>query len=642
MRSREHILLTNIIQTAWLEGKALDMAALIRAIQKPPMSQLGVFDLDSFYPAKERMELAMTLNAIIAAPAFGAWLKGEALDPARLFWTQDGRPRVSIFTLAHLGDRERAFFVTLLLDRLVAWMRAQAGLAGLRTLLYFDEVFGYLPPYPANPPTKRPMLTLLKQARAVGLGLVLATQNPVDLDYKALSNAGVWFVGRLQTERDKERLLDGLVGVQSSGSPLDRKWLDGTISALPKRTFLLHNVHRPGPQLFRTRWVMSYLSGPMTREQVRALMAPRKKPAAAAGPAFCAACGAALPEGARFCAQCGSQAPVSAETAQQAESAFKDGLRSAAAPVPKELAGYSAEPPILSAAIAQHYLPVQGKGAGKHLVYEPVALAEAAVSVLDQQRGVDHRQGYFLALEPPAEGHAARWDTAEALPYESDALPAGPAEGALFAPVPESLNAGKKLTALKRQLSDHLYVNTRVTLLHNPQLKVYSEVGEELTDFQRRARAAAEEARDEAVEKITARYETKLDRVEDRLRRERRDLSEQEAEHGGRKREEAISAAESVLGFLTGRRSSRALSQASRKRRMTERSRQDVEETEEQIEEFEEELEELKRELQAEIEEAHDQWAAVADEIKEFHVRPRRADVQIGFVGLGWRPEWRD
>ena len=677
VRSREHILLTNIIQASWQEGNGMDLADLIRAVQKPPMTQLGVFDLDAFFPPKERMELALALNAIIASPSFSAWLKGEPLDPAGLFWSADGRPRVSIFSIAHLDDRERAFFVTLLLEQLVAWMRAQPGAAGLRALLYFDELFGYLPPYPRNPPTKRPLLTLLKQARAVGLGLILATQNPADLDYKALSNAGVWFVGRLQTERDKERLLDGLMAVSTTGAPLDRGRLERTISALPQRTFLLNNIHQRGPLLFRTRWVMSYLRGPLTRDQVRTLMdgvkaetkaqatgaepSPTKvppnkaKPEGSPRPKFCSQCGAPFPDApARFCAQCGTglptaEAPAEAEASptlaapSSSEAVFKEQLRSSAAAPPPALKGAMTEPPLLAGDIAQHFLPLpDGRPAGGRLVYSPVVLTKATATLLDQRRGVDHRQNYFLALEPPTEGHSARWETAESLSYDSEDLAAGPVPDALFMPVPESMNAANKLTALKKQLSDHLYVNSRLTLQHNPKLDLYSRAGDELSDFQARVEAATEEQRDAEVEKLKGRFETKLDQVEDRLRRERRDLGDAESEYAARKRDETLSAAESVLGFFSKRRSSGALSRASSKRRMTERAKLEIEEGEEQIQTYEKELKELQTELQADIEGIHDRWAEVAEQLDEFHVRPRRADVQIVFLGLGWRPEWRD
>lgn len=659
VRSREHILLTNIIQATWQDGRAMELADLIRSVQKPPMSQLGVFDLDAFFPAKERMELAMALNVIVASPSFASWLKGEALEPSSLFWGPQGKPRVSIFSVAHLDDRERYFFVTLLLEQLVAWMRAQPGATGLRALLYFDELFGYLPPYPKDPPSKKPLLTLLKQARAVGLGLILATQNPVDLDYKALSNAGVWFVGRLQTERDKARLLDGLMAVQTAGAPLDRSRLEATISALPGRTFLLNNIHQPGSTLFKTRWVMSYLRGPLTREHLRRLMAPFKRAeleprppetaqashdtAGEQRPRFCSQCGASLPDTARFCAGCGTQVEESGLGApgREQERAFKAQLQNEAVAAPPSLGGYTADPPLLSRGVDQYFLPLSDKTPGHRLAYEPVVLAEATVSLLDQRRGVDHQQRHFLALEPPAEGHAARWDEAESLPFASDELSSDPAGGALFAPIPASVGAGPKLTALKKQLSDHLYVNSGVTLFHHPKLDLYSQVGEDQPDFQMRVRGAAEQERDREVEKIRERLETRLDRAEERLRQEQHQLSDAEADYAARKRDETLSAAETVLGFFGRRRSSTALSRASSKRRMTEKARLKVEKREEQIIVYEETLKELQREMQTDVEEINDRWAEIAEAMQEFRVRPRRADVQIIFAGLGWRPVWR-
>lgn len=647
IRSREHTLLTNIVQAAWQRGEQIDLAGLIRAVQKPPMTQLGVFDLETFFPARDRMELAMALNTIVASPSFAAWLKGEPLEPANLFWTDDGRPRVSILSIAHLDDRERSFFLTLLLEQLVAWMRAQPGSTGLRALVHFDEVFGHLPPYPKSPPTKRPLLTLLKQARAVGLGLVLATQNPVDLDYKALSNAGIWFVGRLQTERDKERLLDGLMAVSTSGVPLDRGRMEATVTALPGRTFVMNNVHQPGPKLFTTRWVMSYLRGPLTREQIRTLTAAQGRQGSAEGtqPRFCSQCGGALGEGSgvRFCPQCGAPvAEASLGDVRRDEAAFKQQLRDKSAPPAPSLEGFSTERPLLPSGITQQFLPL-GRATPDQgtLVYDPVVLGQATVAMLDQKRGVDYRKSYLLALDPPAEGRAARWEEAEELDFTSDALALTPATDALYASVPESVNATTKFTALKNQLSDHLYVNSRVTLLYHSRLDLYSNVDEESSDFQARVRRAAEDQRDEEVEKLKDRYQTKLDRIEDKLRRERRELSDAESELSARKRDEVLSAAESVLGLFGRRRLGSTLSRASSKRRMTTRAGQEIEESEEQIKTFEKDLEELQKELQAEVQDIHDRWAGVAEQVEEFYVRPRRADVQIGFVALGWRPDWR-
>jgi len=638
VRSRAHILLTNIVQEYWLQEKELSLPELIRTVQKPPITQMGVFDLETFYPEKDRMELAMGLNTIIAAPSFASWLKGEALDPQTLFWSPEGKPRVSIFSTAHLGDRERMFFTTLLLEQLVGWMRAQPGSTGLRALVYFDELFGYLPPHPVNPPSKRPLLTLLKQARAVGLGLILATQNPVDLDYKGLSNAGVWLIGRLQTERDKERLLEGLTGVQTAGMPLDRRGLDRTISDLPGRRFVYHNVHGGGPILFQTRWVMSYLAGPMTRDQIKVLMKDKKAAARGMGAPvgraeFCANCGGSLTGTEKFCANCGSAVPAIEPGAD--ERAFKRGLYGQAAGQPA-VAGYSGNAPLLPSSVRQFYMPA---AAGvSRIGYDPVVLAQASVSILDQKRDVDFKEEYLLAIDPPREGFAAQWDGASKLELGSSDLLANPVSGAMFGTLPASVNSSQKLNALKVQLSDHLYMNTRVTLFYSEKLKVYSRVGESFDDFQARLKEVANEERDEQIEKLTDRYEVKMERLEVRLGKEERELEEDKAEVSGRKREEIVSAAESVIGFLIGRRSTRVISQASRRRRMSRHASDDVNESEETIELYREQLEELKDELLEDVEEIQMKWADEVEEIDEFHVKPRRADIRVSMIALGWRP----
>ncbi|MDX6541452.1 MAG: hypothetical protein QOI71_3062, partial [Gaiellales bacterium] len=285
IKSREHILISSILAAAWANGQALDIAALIAQIQQPPFRGIGVLDLDSFYPQKERFQLALALNNLLAAPGFQLWMQGVPLDVGQLLRTDAGKPRVAIFSIAHLSDAERMFFVTLLLNAVLAWMRGQSGTTSLRALVYMDEIFGYFPPN-GEPPSKKPLLTLLKQARAFGLGILLATQNPVDLDYKGLSNAGTWLIGRLQTDQDKQRVLDGLEGASGQGG-LDRGQLEKLISALGNRVFLLNNVHENAPEVFQTRWTMSYLRGPLSRPQIASLMAPLKRamPAPAAAPA---------------------------------------------------------------------------------------------------------------------------------------------------------------------------------------------------------------------------------------------------------------------------------------------------------------------------------------------------------------------
>jgi len=285
LSSREHILLANVIQNAWSQGQGLDLATLLAQVQQPPMRKLGVLELDAFFPPNDRMAFAMKLNGLLASPSFASWLTGDPLDIQSMLFTPDGKPKCAIVSIAHLDDEQRQSVTALVLSKLVTWMRRQSGTSDLRALLYMDEVAGYLPPT-ANPPTKKPIMLLLKQARAFGLGVVLSTQNPVDVDYKALSNAGTWIIGRLQTEQDKARLIDGL---SSAAGGVDVKVVGDTISNLGKRQFVLRKAGKDVPEVMTTRWAMSYLRGPLTRDQIGAAMAVSSAPAPAAPAAPAAA-----------------------------------------------------------------------------------------------------------------------------------------------------------------------------------------------------------------------------------------------------------------------------------------------------------------------------------------------------------------
>ncbi|MDZ7377536.1 MAG: ATP-binding protein, partial [candidate division KSB1 bacterium] len=347
LQSREHILLSNILDSTWQKGQDLDLAGLIHAIQTPPMTKIGVFDIESFFPSKDRFALAMKLNNLLAAPGFSVWLEGEPLDIDRILYTSDGKPRMSIFSIAHLNDAERMFFVSLLLTQLLGWMRTQSGTTSLRSIFYMDEIFGYFPPV-ANPPAKAPLMTLLKQARAFGLGIVLATQNPVDLDYKGLSNTGTWFIGRLQTDRDKQRVLDGLEGASASGGKFNRKKMEQILAGLGKRIFLMNNVNEDEPVIFETRWVMSYLRGPLTRTQIKQLMDPKKA-------AISAAAGA-------------PSTPATAKSARPEAAALR---------------------PSLPPEIVQYYLPIRKvQPAGATLLYEPMLLGIGKVFFSDTKLNI--------------------------------------------------------------------------------------------------------------------------------------------------------------------------------------------------------------------------------------------------------------
>jgi hypothetical protein len=620
VKSREHILLANIFEEAWRKGEDLDIAQIILRIQKPPMAKLGVFPVETFFPEKDRLELAMALNGLIATPSFENWIEGQALDIDAILHTPEGKPRVSIFYIAHLSDAERMFFITLLLGQVQTWMRAQSGTTSLRAILYCDEVFGYLPTHPANPPTKPPLLRLLKQARAFGLGLVLTTQNPVDLDYKALSNAGTWLIGKLQTERDKLRVLEGLEGALSAaGAMADRAHLDKLITSLESRAFLLHNVHADQPLVFKTRWAMSYLRGPLTRDQIKTL--------------------------------------VSAEVVTPPSELLEEPAEKvAAAPARAEAPGLSEIPPQLPSSIQQYFLPVsvsleravrraeEEEGStivyqDKQLVYEPALLGLASMYFTHTKSGLSHKQTVGRIIYPREE-EAADWSEGK-MTVERKELSGKPAQDAFFADPPAGLIDARRFKSLETEFTNYLYRNVSLTLLHNPQLKLYSTPDETAKEFQRRCRVEASKGRDAEVDTLKKKYEKKLDQLESKKRREERELAQDEAEHEARKREELLSAGESVLGLLTGRRSRRAISSASRKRRMTQQAKADVEESLEAIEDYEAQIQDLQEELEEEIAEATERWTETIDVVEEVEVRAKKADITVDAFGLTWVPHWQ-
>ena len=631
LRSREHILLSNIFEYYWQRGEDLDMAKLIMAIQDPPVTKLGVFDVETFFPQKDRFELAMDLNAIMAAPSFQSWLEGSPLDIDDLYFNDAGKPRHSIFYIAHLSEPERMFFVTLLLEQLITWMRQQNGTTSLRALMYMDEVFGFFPPT-ANPPSKKPLLTLMKQARAYGLGVILTTQNPADLDYKGLSNAGTWFIGKLQAERDKERLLNGLLSASGGEGSMSRQELMKTISGLDSRVFLLHNVHEDEPVIFQTRWAMSYLRGPLSRDQVAKLMEPIKQAEAAA--------------------------PASVQTA--AAAAGPAVIRTEAPPEPKEELppGYSNTPPALPPDIPQFYFPVAvspkralaalEKEENRNiepekvqLVYEPALYLAAEVAFVDRRKDVSEVKNYQHLIYANELDALVDWDEAELVTITPDDLEEeSDSDDAIFGEVPREISTVRKFKALKKDYSDYLYHDMRLPLLYNPKLKLYSQPDESGRSFKIRVAQAAREKRDAEVDKLRKRYATKLNRLRKRLQREQDELAEDQAEYDARKQEEMVTGAETVLGIfgIFGRKKS--LSSAMTKRRMTARAKADVEESVEEIARLQAEIDEMESELKAQAEEIARQWEEIQEDIETYEVKPRRTDVDVNLAALAWLPYW--
>ncbi|MDH5701035.1 MAG: ATP-binding protein, partial [Nitrospirota bacterium] len=411
LQSQEHILLSNILGTAWKQGQDLSLAQLIQQIQSPPFTKLGVMDLESVFPSKDRFSLAMRFNNLLGAPGFSVWLEGQPLDINQILYTPAGKPRIAIFSIAHLNDAERMFFVSLLLTQMVSWMRSQSGTTSLRALLYMDEVFGFFPPV-KNPPSKAPMLTLLKQARAFGLGVVLATQNPVDLDYKGLGNTGTWFIGRLQTERDMARVLDGLEGAAANmQGGFDRQQMERIISGLGNRVFLLNNVHDNGPEIFETRWALSYLRGPLTRTQIKTLMDPYK---------------------ATLSDLAGSSASTKTSTAASPSHAGPSS------------SGGATHPPILPPDIRQHFLPVRGGcPQGTRVVYEPRLFGSATVHFLDTKKKIDETRELSVLVPITNGAVPLDWDQVVTSDIPGDDLDSHPVEGATFTDLPAPANQPK-------------------------------------------------------------------------------------------------------------------------------------------------------------------------------------------------------
>jgi hypothetical protein len=646
---REHILLATIIEQAWRAGQDMDLAQLIVQVQKPAFDRLGVLPLEVFYPEGDRMGLTLALNGLLASPRFAAWMGGDPLSIDTLLRATDGRPKISIFSLSHLDEPERFFFVTLLLEKVRAWLRLQQGTPDLRAMLYFDELYGFMPPHPANPPTKSLLLTLLKQARSQGMGLVLATQNPMDLDYKGLSNAGTWFVGKLQTSNDRQRVLEGLSGASlEAGVALDRSALGDYISALDARTFLLHNVHGDGETLFRSRHTMSYLRGPLTRVQIRELAGePDAPPAAQAKPAMHVA-QQPLPVAEQAVAM-GEEPAVAVSTVAPAAPS------SEAEPAPSIEDHLPETPPVLPSGIRQYFMPVQvplewavrnAESGGrmiiyqdKALVYRPALFGRAQVRIDSTKHNIHDRVVVSRVVEVPEDDPFIDWN-ARPLAVEVGELDSRPAQEARFAPLPAPLSDTRRLKASEKDFEEYVYRETSLELPYHTLLKLTARPDETPSQFRRRCYQEIGEKRDAEVNKLEKSYQTKVDRLEARIRREERELEQDEAEFEARKREELISAGESVLNMLRRRRQSRMLSTASRRRRLTEQSRAEVEESLEAIDDLENQIEVLLEDLERDRSEVQSRWAEAADDIETIMVRPTKSNIYVEEWGIVWVPYW--
>ena len=575
-KSREGAFLGAIFTHEWKAGHDLDLGEIITKIQQPPFEKIGVLDIEAFYPAKERFAMVLALNTLLASPGFAAWNAGEQLDIAKFLRTEDGRPRHAIFSIAHLDDAQRMFFVSLLLNEVVSWMRRQSGTTSLRAIVYMDEIFGYLPPV-ANPPSKLPMLTLLKQARAFGVGVVLATQNPVDLDYKALANTGTWFIGRLQTERDKARVIEGLLG---SSSKLSKPELEKLLAGLGSRKFLLNNVHDDAPVVFESRWVMSYLRGPLARDQIKILMAGRQ------------------------------------------------GV-SAATPAPASAGGSL---PALPPGIKQFFLPSDG-------TLRPKLVGVAKVRFSDSKSGVEETRGIVLAAEIPVALGGVDWTAAESLDADpGDFVTSAPADAA-FAALPAPAAVVKNYPAWEKDFMRWVADNQRCELLKCPALALNSKPGESRADFATRAAMAQREFRDEKVAGLRAKFSPKLAAIEARITRAQATVQKQKDQARSANMQTAISVGTTILGALFGRKafSASTISKAGTAARGASRAMRegaDVAHAEESVETLNAERARLEGDFSAE---SASLIASLEEPVIEsVALKPSRGGITVELFGLGW------
>ncbi|KAA5540071.1 ATP-binding protein [Roseiconus nitratireducens] len=593
LTSPEHILIASILRHQWLSGKNVTIGGLIRLIQSPPLDRVGVVDLDTFMPVADRAALAMKLNNLLASPAFASWLEGESLSIQRLLHTADGKPRLSILSISHLSESERMFFVTILLNELVTWMRTQTGTSSLRALFYMDEVAGYFPPV-AKPPSKPPMLTLLKQARAFGLGIVLATQNPVDLDYKGLSNIGTWFLGRLQTERDKARVLEGLEGAAGeSGTTFDRGAMERILASLGKGVFLMNNVHDDAPVTFQTRWAMSFLAGPLARRQIADLMAEQKQ-------------------------------------------TRRNRLEQAGELVESEAATVAR--PVVPAGIDELFLESwQSPQADAKRVYRPALLGEGSLHFIRASADLDRWHDTRRILPCTAEGFPdTLWEISQALPPENELL-TDPEPGIAFSELPATVGGKSKFRSYKSQFKDFLYRHCTMTLYKCPGLSGYAPGGSTRAEARLHFQQLLREKRDLETEKLRAKYQSKMESLEKKIRTAEDRVRREESQYDQARWSTLVSVGSSILGaFVGGRRG--GVATAARGVGRASQQRDDVLRAEQAVELLRDDLRELEHDLQNEIRELAESCDIDHIELESTDIAPRKSDLKTDDIAVLWTP----
>jgi hypothetical protein len=606
VQSPEHILLANIVHHCWSEGQDLSLENLVRHIQQPPMRKVGVVDVESFYSESKRSALAMKLNNLLASPGFSLWLEGEPLDIQRMYYTPEGKPRVTIFCISHLSDSERMFFVSLLLNQLLGWMRAQSGTTSLRSLFYMDEIYGYLPPT-AAPPSKKPMMVLLKQARAFGQGLLLATQNPVDLDYKALSNIGSWFLGRLQTERDKARVLEGLEGAaNTSGGKFDRGEMERLLAGLGSRVFLMNNVHDAVPTVFHVRWVMSYLCGPLSRKQIKTLMDPVR------------------PDEEESNGGGGDSGflPPSASAGSGDRNTVKPRLPDGTS----EFFGRTSQ-------------PVDPQ----RLCYVPVLIRGATVNYTDTRKKISGKATVALANRIDADKQRVLWDSFVDLPKEVDVdkFASNPEPGAEFGELPGPAMKSSTYKSIAKDFAEWVYANHTMEVHHCELLDAYSNPGEAAGDFKARMDFTAREQRDEAIEELRTKFAKVEKSLDSKIQKAMSKVEEQKAQASSAKMSTAIRIGSGLLGAFLGRRSSIASSTTISSASRAWKESRDVAAAEADLKKLQEDVEEAEQELAEAIERLKEDYDAANLRLESTRLTPYKKNIDVDVTGILWLPHER-
>jgi hypothetical protein len=617
-QSREHILISTILNNVWSAEKDFDLAELIKAILDPPMTKVGVLDIESFFPSKDRFGLVMSLNNLLASPNFSSWMDGIDLDIGNILYDKSGKPNVSIFSISHLNDNERMFFVTLLLNQILSWVRAQSGTMSLRSILYIDEIYGYLPPI-ANPPSKQPLMTLLKQARAFGLGVVLATQNPVDLDYKGLSNTGTWLIGRLQTEQDRDRVLDGLVGVSQNGNQIvNRKNIEQLISGLDNRIFLMNNTHEDGLEMLQTRWALSYLRGPLVKDQIKQLMAPMKK-----SEDF-------------FMTKMKSEdfnEPIVAKNEGNNDHT-KNNSKSK-----KEIK----EQPILSPEITQYFIPTSFLGTKKptEFYYKPVILGAVSLNFTDSKLAVDIIKDLTF-ITPIADGSIpVDWTNSQQIEIDIKNLQKNP-DSENFIELPPEASKPANYESWKKDFIDWLYRNQKLNLFKVKNIKEISKVEESERDFKIRIDTLIREDRDNMTQKLRQKYASKMRSLQEKIQRTEGIVRLQQEQAQQQKIQTAFSLGSTLIGAFMGRKmakySARSSSDVMRGVTRTAKEKNDVNKALQILQSYQRQFLNLETEFKAEVAEIENKIRRNLNDLETITLKLDKKDISVKLLSLTWVP----